>query len=198
MKIEPLRVRDAWVCQPEVHDDSRGSFAEWFRADRLEAVTGHRLMVAQANHSVSAAGVIRGLHFADVPPGQAKYVYCTSGAALDVVVDIRVGSPTYGAIDLVRLDDVDRRGVYLAAGLAHGFCALRDDTSVTYLVSTVYNPGAEHGISPHDTDLGIEWPTEVGNLVTSDKDAGAPTLADARAAGLLPDYETCLAVYRAR
>ena len=96
--------------------------------------------MAQANCSVSAAGVLRGLHFSELPPSQAKYVTCVSGAVFDVVVDIRVGSPTYGQWDSVRLDDRDRRSVYLSEGLAHGFMALEDDSTVMYLCSTPYAP----------------------------------------------------------
>ena len=109
---------------------------------------GHDLDLAQANCSVSAAGVLRGIHFSDVPPGQAKYVTCVRGAALDVVVDIRVGSPTFGQWDSVLLDDVDRREIYLAEGLGHAFMALEDDTTIVYLCSTGYAPGREHGVRP--------------------------------------------------
>ena len=115
--------------------------------------------LAQANCSVSAAGVLRGIHFSDVPPGQAKYVTCVRGAALDVVVDIRVGSPTFGQWDSVLLDDVDRRQIYLAEGLGHAFMSLADDTTVVYLCSTGYAPGREHGVHPLDPAIGIEWPT---------------------------------------
>src|SRR3954466_10750915 len=144
MKIEGLDVADAWVCTPQQFGDDRGVFLEWFRADHLAEATQRRFHVAQANHSVSRRGTVRGLHYADVPPGQAKYVYCSRGAILDVVVDIRHGSPTYGAHAAVRLDDTDRRGVFLSEGLAHGFCALTETADVTYLVSTAYNPTVEH------------------------------------------------------
>ncbi|MGH3450350.1 MAG: dTDP-4-dehydrorhamnose 3,5-epimerase family protein, partial [Haloechinothrix sp.] len=150
--------------------------------------------VAQTNHSVSRRGVIRGVHFADTPPGQAKYVYCPRGALLDVVVDVRAGSPTFGAWDAVRLDDKDFRAVYLAEGLGHAFVALAEDTVMAYLCSTAYNPVAEHGITPLDPALGLPWPTDL-EPVLSQKDADAPTLAEAAAAGALPRYEDCLARY---
>jgi dTDP-4-dehydrorhamnose 3,5-epimerase len=139
--------------------------------------------------SVSAAGVVRGIHFADVPPGQAKYVTCVRGAVLDVVVDLRVGSPTFGQWEAVRLDDVDRRAVYIAEGLGHGFCALTDGATLAYLCSTTYNPGAEHTVHPLDPQLAIEWPASAPTL--SARDAAAPPLSAAREAGALPDYETC-------
>jgi dTDP-4-dehydrorhamnose 3,5-epimerase len=160
----------------------------------LEPVLSHPLTVKQANHSVSSRGTLRGVHFADVPPGQAKYVYCTRGAVLDVVVDLRVGSPTFGVSDAVRLDEQDRRGIYLSEGLGHAFLALTDDANVTYLCSTPYAPGREHGVHPLDPELELPWPQDVEPLL-SDKDTAAPTLAEARERGLLPSYEQCTAYY---
>jgi dTDP-4-dehydrorhamnose 3,5-epimerase len=189
---QPTAVPDAYVLTPVQHGDERGTFLEWFRSEQLEAV-GHPLDLAQANLSVSRPGVVRGIHYADVPPGQAKYVTCVRGAVLDVVVDLRVGSPTFGTWDGVRLDDTDRRVLYLAEGLGHGFCALEPDSTVVYLCSDVYRPGAEHGVHPLDAALAIDWPVE--STVLSPKDAAAPTLAEALAAGALPDYETCLRRY---
>jgi dTDP-4-dehydrorhamnose 3,5-epimerase len=195
VKIEPMAVPDAWVCAPRVHGDDRGSFLEWFRGDALAEATGRRFGVMQANHSTSKQGVVRGVHFADVPPGQAKFVYCPVGAILDVVVDLRVGSPTFGAVDSVVLDDVDRRAVFLSEGLGHAFCALRDDTSVTYLVSSVYDPIAERTVSPLDPTLGLAWPTDLGELLMSDKDVAAPGLDDAVRDGILPSYDACRVRY---
>ncbi len=134
MKIRPLEIEGAFEITPVLRGDARGTFLEWYRLDRLAADVGHPFRLAQANMSVSAAGVVRGIHFADVPPGQAKYVTCTRGAFLDVVVDIRVGSPTFGRWEAVRLDDVDRRAVYLSEGLGHGVCALSDDSTCSTCV----------------------------------------------------------------
>lgn len=191
MKIEPLGVPDAWVCTPRVHGDDRGAFLEWFRGDALAEATGRRFTAMQANHSTSKRGVVRGVHFADVPPGQAKFVYCPVGAVLDIVVDLRVGSPTFGAVDTVVLDDVDRRAVFISEGLGHAFCALRDDTSVNYLVSSVYDPVAERTVSPLDPTLGLNWPDDLGDLLMSDKDVAAPSLEDAARNGILPFYDAC-------
>ena len=190
MKIRPLAVEGAFEVTPVQHADSRGTFLEWYRFDTLAASVGHPLDLAQANLSLSARDVVRGIHFADVPPGQAKYVTCVAGAVLDVVVDIRVGSPTFGRWDSVRLDDEERRAVYLAEGLGHGFCALTEQATVTYLCSSTYRPGHEHGIHPLDEDLAIEWPA--GTPLLSAKDAAAPSLAEARAAGQLPRYDECV------
>jgi dTDP-4-dehydrorhamnose 3,5-epimerase len=190
VKIRPLSIEGAYEITPVLRGDPRGVFLEWYRFDHLAAELGHPLRLAQANISVSAAGVVRGIHFADVPPGQAKYVTCTRGAVLDVIVDIRVGSPTFARWEAVRLDDVDRKCVYLAEGLGHGFAAITDDATLTYLCSETYSPTGEHGVHPLDPEIGIAWPTDAPLL--SEKDAAAPTLAEAAAAGLLPNYQTCL------
>ncbi len=191
MKIRPLSIEGAWEITPQQFGDPRGMFMEWYRFDHLAEAVGHPLRLAQANLSVSAAGVVRGIHFADVPNGQAKYVSCVRGAVLDVIVDIRVGSPTFGRWEGVRLDDTDRRAVYLSEGLGHGFCALTDDATLTYLCSETYNPTGEHGLHPLDPDLGIEWSAGAPQL--SAKDEAAPSLAEALATGLLPSYDACRA-----
>lgn len=195
MEISPLEIPDAYVCSPRAFADDRGTFLEWFRGDKLAEVTGRAFTPLQANHSISRRGVLRGVHYADVPPGQAKYVYCPQGAVLDVVVDIRVGSPSYGKHAVVRLDDVDRRGVFLAEGLGHAFLALSAEAHVTYLVSTPYNPAVEHAVHPLDRDLALPWPAEIGEPTLSDKDAAAPSLATADGQGLLPSYDACRTFY---
>jgi dTDP-4-dehydrorhamnose 3,5-epimerase len=195
VQIEQLEIADAWVCTPTVHGDARGSFVEWFRGDHLADATGRAFEPIQANHSVSRRGTVRGIHYALVPPGQAKYVFCTRGAVLDVVVDIRDGSPTYGATAAVRLDDEERRAVFIAEGLGNAFCALTETAEVTYLVSTTYNPAAERTISPVDPALAMPWPDDV-ELVLSDRDRAAPTLAAARQSGDLPSYDACRQRYR--
>lgn len=189
MKIRALGIEGALEISPVQHGDARGRFLEWYRFDLLAAEAGHPMRLAQANMSISATGVVRGVHFADVPPGQAKYVTCVRGAVLDVVVDVRVGSPTFGQWEAVLLDDEQRRCLYLAEGLGHGFCALTDDATLTYLCSEPYNPTGEHGVHPLDPEIGIAWPTTAP--VLSAKDSAAPTLAQAREQGLLPDYQTC-------
>ena len=192
MQIRPLAVPDALELTPRLFGDERGVFLEWYRFEELAEVVGHPLRLAQANLSVSRRGTLRGLHYADVPPGQAKYVTCVRGAVLDAVVDIRVGSPTFGRWETVVLDDTDRRALYIPEGLGHAFLALTDDAIVSYLCSEVYNPTAEHGLDPLDPRIGITWPTDVEPLL-SPKDAEAPSLAQALADGRLPDYASCVA-----
>ena len=185
MKVRELSIAGAFEFTPTQFPDERGAFLEWFKADEFVQSVGHHLDLQQANCSISRRGVVRGIHFSDVPPGQAKYVTCVRGAVLDVVVDVRLGSPTFGTHEFVRLDDTDRRAVYLSEGLGHGFSALEDDSTVMYLCSTGYAPAREHGINPFDTALGIGWPSDVEPIV-SEKDQQAPTLEQARVRGLLP------------
>jgi len=193
MDYRELKVPGAWEITPRQFGDHRGVFLEWFKEPGFSANVGRTLDLAQANCSVSAAGVLRGIHFADVPPGQAKYVTCVRGAVLDVVVDLRVGSPAFGQWDSVLLDDVDRRAVFISEGLGHAFLSLEDDSTAIYLCSTGYNPEREHEVSPLDPGIAIDWPV-VGRdgsplqWTLSDKDLAAPTLLQARDSGLLPVY----------
>jgi dTDP-4-dehydrorhamnose 3,5-epimerase len=191
-RMDPLDVEGAWVFTPSIHADRRGSFLEWFRVAAIQAGAGRGLDVAQANCSVSRRGAVRGVHFSDVPPGQAKYVTCVSGSVLDVVVDLRVGSPGFGRWASVPLNTETRCAVFIEEGLGHAFITLSDEATVLYLCSTSYAPAREHGVHPLDPDLAIDWPYD-GPPILSDKDAAAPSLAEARAAGLLPDYADCVA-----
>ncbi|MEO6826827.1 MAG: dTDP-4-dehydrorhamnose 3,5-epimerase [Microbacteriaceae bacterium] len=195
MQIRELSIPDAYEITPQQHGDDRGVFLEWYRFDRLEETVGHPLNLRQANTSVSKRGVVRGIHFADIPPSQAKYVTAAHGAVLDYVIDIRVGSPTFGSWDSVLLDDVDRRAIYLAEGLGHAFVALTDDATVSYLVSDVYSASREHGINPLDPDVALVFPAEAGQPLLSPKDTGAPSLSDAAAHGLLPTWDAARALY---
>ncbi|MFG2072139.1 dTDP-4-dehydrorhamnose 3,5-epimerase [Nonomuraea maritima] len=188
--MDRLSISGSWLHTPRVHTDPRGSFLEAFRGADLP----RRFDVAQVNCSVSAAGVLRGVHFAQVPPSQAKYVMCVSGRIMDVIVDLRVGSPTFGRWEAVTLDDETRAAVLIAEGLGHAFMALSEQATVVYLCSEPYNPGREHGVHPLDPDLAIAWPAGV-EPVLSDKDARAPSLKEAQASGLLPGFQECEEFY---
>ncbi len=189
MKIRELDIPGAWEITPQLHPDARGLFFEWITDSGFSAFAGHRLDMRQANCSVSSAGVLRGLHFAQLPPSQAKYVTCVHGSVFDVVVDIRVGSPTFGQWNSVLLDDRDRRSVYISEGLAHGFVALQQGSTVMYLCSAEYDPEREHTIRATDPALQIDWPAVDGLAPSlSERDAAAPTLAEVNAAGLLPTW----------
>jgi dTDP-4-dehydrorhamnose 3,5-epimerase len=198
MHVRPLSIEGAWEFTPQLRGDDRGLFLEAYKGNVLAETVGHPLTVKQVNTSVSAAGVLRGIHFAEVGPSQAKYVTCSYGAVLDVIVDIRTGSPTFGQWDAVVLDDVDRRAVYVSEGLGHAFLSLADGSAVTYLCSEPYSPSREHEVHPLDPQIGIAWPTtgRDGTALEyslSPKDEAAPVLAQAQADGLLPSYDAALA-----
>jgi dTDP-4-dehydrorhamnose 3,5-epimerase len=189
MKVRELKIPGAWEITPTIHGDNRGSLFEWFTNRGFTGFAGHRLNIVQANCSMSSAGVLRGLHFAEVPPGQAKYITCVSGAVFDVAVDLRVGSPTFGQWDSVLLDDKDHRTIYMSEGLGHAFLALEDNSTVMYLCSAEYNPQREHTICPTDPALAIDWPLADGATPSmSDRDAAAPSLDEVRESGVLPTW----------
>lgn len=197
MKVTELSIPGAWEFLPQRFTDDRGSFLAWYQAGPFAEALGYELTIAQVNQSVSRRGVIRGVHWVDVPAGQAKYVYCPRGAVLDVVVDLRVGSPTFGRYEVVRLDAVDHRAVYLSEGLGHAFVALEDDTIVSYLCSTGYDPARERALHVYDEELGLRWP-DGPEPVLSARDAAAPTLAELRAADRLPRYDECQRLHQAK
>lgn len=192
MKATPLSIDGAWLFEATTFADHRGSFTAPFQGPAFRDALGFDLTVAQTNQSVSTRGVVRGVHYADVPPGQAKYLCVAAGAVRDVVVDLRVGSPTFGRFEAVELDAASPRTLYLSEGLGHAFQALADTTVVGYLCSTSYTPAAEHGISPLDPALALPW-LEGIEPVLSEKDRAAPTLEEALAAGALPTWEDCCA-----
>lgn len=190
MEVRELDIPGAFEITPAIHRDSRGFFFEWLTDHGFQAFAGHRLNVRQANCSVSSAGVLRGLHFAQLPPSQAKYVTCVSGSLFDVVVDIRLESPTFGCWTSVLLDEQNRKSVYISEGLAHGFLALQDNSTVMYLCSAEYDPHREHTICATDPVLAIDWPLVDGAAASlSERDAAAPSLDEVRARGLLPTWE---------
>jgi NDP-hexose 3,5-(Or5-) epimerase len=177
-------VPGAFVVTPNQIRDERGSFYEGLRVDELAAVIGRPFVPRQVNYSVSRRNTLRGLHSVTIPPGQAKYVTCVRGALRDFVVDLRVGSPTFGEFDRTLLDAESGRSVYVPEGVGHGFLTLEDDTCICYVLSTVYVPGTQIDINPFDPDLGLPWDFPEAPLI-SEKDAKAQTVAEAIAAGVL-------------
>jgi dTDP-4-dehydrorhamnose 3,5-epimerase len=161
------------LIEPVVHGDSRGFFLETYRRRELAELGVHGEFV-QDNHSRSRRGVLRGMH---AQPGQAKLVRCPRGAILDVVVDIRSGSPSFGSWESVELDDETHRQLYVPDGFAHGFCVLSEVADVLYKVSAYYDPAAEFGFRFDDPEVGIEWPADL-ELQTSPRDREAPLLRD--------------------
>jgi dTDP-4-dehydrorhamnose 3,5-epimerase len=191
VETKALAIEGAWLFTPVLRPDDRGVFLESFKESTFQEAIGHGFDVKQMNISVSTKGTVRGIHFADVPPGQAKYVQCFDGRILDIVVDIRVGSPTFGQWQAVELDSESRKGLYIAEGLGHGFCALTESVTVGYLCSEQYAPTREHGVHPLDADLALPWPNGEDSIL-SPRDSAAPTLDAAARDGLLPSFEDCV------
>ncbi len=191
MSFTPMKIEGSWVFEPRKFDDERGSFHEVFKLSEISEALGRNFEVKQANHSISKAGVIRGIHWADVPPGQAKYVSCFRGKIWDVVVDIRAGSPTFGQWDAAEISAENGKSVLIEEGLGHVFLSLEEDSVVNYLCSEPFNPNAEHGINPLDDELAIPFATkwEKTNFVISPKDSEAPSFAEARDRALLPQFK---------
>ncbi len=173
MQTLPTKLQGPVILAPTVHGDERGFFVETFRDDALADLAVDVAFV-QDNHSRSRQGVVRGMHF---QPGQAKLVRCARGAILDVLVDIRRGSPQFGQWEAYRLDDAEHRQLYVPDGFAHGFCVLSELADVTYKVTDYYDPAAESGFSYADPAIGIEWP-DSDQLIGSERDRSAPTLAE--------------------
>lgn len=191
VRIRELMVEGALEFTPTVLRDDRGLFLMPFQETPFLRATGRPLFnVAQTNHSESRRGVVRGVHFTVTPPGCAKYVYCPRGAALDIVVDIRVGSPTFGKWDAVEVDSRHFRSVYFPVGVAHAFIAFQDDTLMSYMISGEYVPENELALSPLDPDLDLPLPKDVPPILSA-RDQVAPTLAEALERGMLPQYEKC-------
>ena len=174
MRALPTRPDGPILIEPEVHGDERGFFAERFRDDRAADLGIERRWV-QDNHSRSRRGVLRGMHF-QVGAGQAKLVGCARGAILDVVVDLRNGSPTHGQWEAVELDDRRALTLYIPVGFAHGFCVTSEVADVIYKCSSYYDPALERGIAFDDPDVGIEWPQL--DWIVSERDRNAPRLAE--------------------
>jgi dTDP-4-dehydrorhamnose 3,5-epimerase len=192
MSFTPLKIEGSWVFEPTKFDDERGSFHEVFKLSQISDVLGRNFQVKQANHSISKAGVIRGIHWADVPPGQAKYVSCFQGKIWDVVVDIRVGSHTFGQWDAVELSADNGKSMLISEGVAHVFLSLEDNSVVSYLCSEPFSPTSEHGINPFDPDLSIPFDSHWNEsaFVISDKDSKAPSLKQAQDMTILPEFKS--------
>jgi dTDP-4-dehydrorhamnose 3,5-epimerase len=173
MRSLPTKLQGPLLLAPAVHGDERGFFLESFRASVLRDY-GVSDDFVQDNHSRSLQGIVRGMHY---QPGMAKLIRCVRGAILDVLVDIRRGSPQFGQWEAVRLDDVDHHQLYCPDGFGHGFCVLSDVADVVYKTSAYYDPETEGGFAFDDPDVGIEWPAE-HELAASTRDRGAPRLAE--------------------
>jgi epimerase EvaD len=194
MRARNLAVTGAVEFTPQVFADDRGHFLSPFQGPEFVHNTRRELFrVSQVSYSVSRRGVVRGVHFTATPPGIAKYVYCPHGTVLDVVVDLRLGSPTFGRWDSVLLGDTSRHALYLPVGVGHAFVALEDDSMMTYVMSGSYVKEQELEVSVFDRRLALPIPDDIEPLL-SQRDSVAPTLAEAEARGLLPRYDECVAL----
>jgi dTDP-4-dehydrorhamnose 3,5-epimerase len=182
IRVVPSRLAGLVLLEPEVHGDARGFLVETYRRDALAEI-GIDAEFAQDNHSRSGRGTLRGLHF-QVGDGQAKLIRVARGSVLDVVVDVRRSSPTFGQHEAVELDDVLHRQLYVPVGFAHGFAVLSEVADVCYRLDAYYDPGAERGIAWDDPDLGIAWPE--GEPTLSPRDRANPRLREI--ADQLPDW----------
>lgn len=175
MKVTPLAIAGAWVIESPVYPDDRGIFREWFKLQTLKELGLPSFEVRQANTSISKRGVIRGIHYSSEINGQTKFVTCTSGSVLDVIVDLRPESKTYGDHLEVKLSESVGKSVYISSGLGHGFQALEDESVVTYLLGKEYSPSNEFGINPVDPILNIKWP--LSDFRISEKDRKSPNFS---------------------
>jgi dTDP-4-dehydrorhamnose 3,5-epimerase len=181
MSFQSSSIQGVWLFTPQVFEDDRGLFFEAFRPDKCLAETGFDFKVAQVNTSVSKKGTLRGIHFKQNPPGQAKFVSVASGSIIDLAIDLRKSSPTFGQWQAFELSEANKNALLIGYGVGHAFLALEDDTRVTYLCDSVFQPEIEHAINP--LAAGINW-LELGNavgvneLLVSDKDKAAPRLED--------------------
>jgi dTDP-4-dehydrorhamnose 3,5-epimerase len=186
VNVTELSIPGAYVLDSAVWGDERGFFREWFKRPDLDAL-GISFAIEQANLSMSRRGVLRGLHYSIAPEGQSKLVTCAFGELDDVIVDVRIGSPTFGRVEVVRLAADEERSVLLPAGAAHGFCVRSEHAALSYLLSSSFNPSMELEINPFDETLDVPWRLDEPAIM-SEKDAAAPSLSDRIASGELPTY----------
>jgi dTDP-4-dehydrorhamnose 3,5-epimerase len=189
MKATPLSIDGSWKIEFQKFNDNRGFFYESFKEEDFNNLIGRNLNIKQTNTSSSSKGSVRGIHYALVPPSQAKLVQCQRGSIKDYVIDIRVGSPTFGQFEIIELSENSASAVFIEEGLAHAFVALENQTVVTYFVTEKYNPEREKGINPFDKTLNVKWPDI--ELILSEKDKQAISLEEAKNQGLLPTFDEC-------
>jgi dTDP-4-dehydrorhamnose 3,5-epimerase len=174
----PQSIPDVWVIEPKVHGDHRGYFVETFRQDKFEQALGYKVDFVQDNESKSSKGVLRGLHFQLAPHAQSKLVRVIEGAVLDVAVDIRKGSPSFGKHVAVELSGDNKKQMFVPRGFAHGFVVLTDTATFVYKVDNYYSPECDRGLAFDDRAIGIDWQLAKQQLLLSDKDTQQPLLSE--------------------
>lgn len=178
MEVIKTEIEGVLIIEPKVFSDSRGYFFESFNAKEFAEKTGLDVTFVQDNESMSTRGVLRGLHFQLPPFSQAKLVRCVKGSVLDVTVDIRKGSPTYGKYAMCELTEDNHRMFFIPKGMAHGFCVLSDKAIFQYKCDEFYHPEAEGGIAWNDPDIAIPWPIPLHEILLSERDKHHPHLKD--------------------
>ena len=179
MKFTKLEIPEVILIEPLVYNDDRGYFTETFKQNKLEEFLGRSIKFCQENETKSSYGVLRGLHYQLKPHAQTKLVRVTQGAVLDVVVDLRKGSSSFGKHISVKLSEDNKRQLFIPAGFAHGFVVLKEDTKFLYRVDNYYNPEVERGIAFNDPALGIDWKLNQNDLKLSIKDSNLPIFSKA-------------------
>ncbi len=178
MKFIRTEIPDIVIIEPKVHGDQRGYFVETYRQDKLEEFLGFNVAFCQDNESKSKKGVLRGLHYQLPPHAQTKLVRVIKGRVLDIAVDIRQGSPTFGKYVAVELSEENKKQLFVPRGFAHGFLVLEDNTIFAYKVDSYYSPECDRGIAYDDADIGIRWPLSKERLLLSEKDTKQPKLKE--------------------
>jgi dTDP-4-dehydrorhamnose 3,5-epimerase len=191
MKTSALKISGSWLIEFQKFEDNRGYFYESFKEEDFQKQIGRQLSIKQTNTSSSSKGSVRGIHYALVPPSQAKLVQCQRGSIKDYVIDIRVGSPTFGKFEEIELSESSPTAIFIEEGLAHAFVALENNTIVTYYVNEKFNPEREKGINPFDKTLNVQWPDL--ELILSEKDKSAISLDEAKSQEILPLFDECKA-----
>jgi dTDP-4-dehydrorhamnose 3,5-epimerase len=190
VRFRQLDIQGAWIAESSVWQDERGYFREWFKKEEIQNATGINFSVQQANFSLSNKGVIRGIHYSLAPSGQAKWITCVRGSVVDVIVDLRINSPTFKLVQYIELKQGDGKAVLVDSGLGHGFFSKEDNSGVAYLLNSPYAPDHEYDISPTDPELDIRWGSGIVNgfkHIISTKDSLAPTLKIRLDQGKLPE-----------
>ena len=187
MSLQELSIVGAYVVTHRVFPDERGLFREWFKASDIESRVGKNFETLQANISSSKNGALRGIHFSLAPGGQGKLITCATGSIWDVVVDIRVNSPTFKKWIATPLNSESGESLYVSDGLGHGFVSMSENSTIVYLLTGPYSKEDEYEVNPFDPELGIKWPIE--NPILSTKDSQAPSLLTLQAKDKLPLFK---------
>lgn len=178
MEIQQTNLEGCFLIDPTVYEDSRGLFFESYNLNELQEVLGRSIQFVQDNHSISGKGVLRGLHYQRGEMAQAKLVRVIKGEAIDIVVDLRPDSETFGHHYKTRLSATNRRILFIPRGMAHGFLALEDQTEFVYKCDNFYDAQSESGIIYNDPALNIDWEYPKDEIILSEKDRGLPGMAD--------------------